>query len=281
MPHHGRLRGVGRPYSRLLAVTTGRRLRIHWPGLEAVVLSNTFFDWTFNYETLGISRADMAWVEFNPVLTSSQLGFIRSAVPTASSEDVVFFNSLNHDTYWKHGALLEEVQSGPRVIFFHGNRGLNPEILARFKCNHGEFGREFNNGWFSGTSSTTGCYRCIWRTLLTESRKAFDTSTTTNQTTTLGEILHKLNDSAVCRIGYAFRIDDSVTSAPLPLNLHTCLIDLALTMCTALQKKYFMFSTNSLAASLEVSRILTDEFDEVFATSEHALERHVNVMAFS
>jgi len=271
----------------MLAVTTGRRLRIHWPGLEAVVRSNTFYDWTFDYEALGISHVDMAWVNLNAVHTYSPVGFTNSPVG-GEKQDVAFLNTHNHDTYWKNGALLDEVESrGPRVIFFHGNRGLSHEVLARFEHNHGEFGREFTNGGISATSNTMGCYRCIWRTLLAPSRQAFDItlSLTSNQTTnetTLGEILHKLNDPAVCSIGYAFRIDDSATSAPLPLNLHGCLMGLVRTMCTASQRKYFMFSTNSLVASLEVSRMLTGTlFDEVFATSEHALERHVNVKEFS
>ncbi len=114
----------------MLAVTTGRKLRIHWPGLEAVVRSNTFYDWTFNREALGISRADMAWVEYNAVLTSSPVGFIgRAASDAAQKEDVVFLNIHNHWMYWTNGALLEEVDSGPRVIFFHGNRGHDKTTL--------------------------------------------------------------------------------------------------------------------------------------------------------
>jgi hypothetical protein len=273
----------------MLAVTTGRKLRIDWPGLDKVVTPNQFWDWRYDPAEVNLTRASLDYIASVSIHSGSRQGLI---FPDDGDEEVAFLNHHNDNHAWTRvldgDHANHHLIKAYRVIFLHVNRGLSRGGLALFEREYGVLGQ--NDYASTMERKTTGCYSCIWQTVfLAPSHRMLDNiplHMTYSNTTTLRDAVDKFMDPAVCSIGYAFRIDDTVVSAPLPPNLRGCVTRLAETYCRnysvySRQKRVFVFSTNSLQASLEAAALLSDDFDEIFSTSRQLPMRHINVMAFT
>jgi hypothetical protein len=134
----------------MLAAALGRNLKIDWPYVE-YVFDRGEVDWLYKADAFNVSKKDQRILEKRVTNTRGRVAFPDPSF-TGLSPDIAVMNMLNTKTfaYW-HEANFATYQQY-RVIYFHGNRGLNPAWFG-------------TSSWAKDSLPLQRVYGCIFNSL--------------------------------------------------------------------------------------------------------------------
>jgi hypothetical protein len=119
-----------------VAMSTGRALKIDWPGLSGF-LSPGSVNWTYDPAALGISPADQRTLQHGNLSQFGTRAFPDLAFQNLS-QDVAVYNAL----YWYNLYSMFQVDSWEalspyRVVVMTGNRGVNRQWFEQLRDKYG------------------------------------------------------------------------------------------------------------------------------------------------
>eukprot|EP00747_Dinoflagellata_sp_TGD_P088473 gnl/TRDRNA2_/TRDRNA2_164013_c1_seq2.p1 gnl/TRDRNA2_/TRDRNA2_164013_c1~~gnl/TRDRNA2_/TRDRNA2_164013_c1_seq2.p1 ORF type:complete len:367 (-),score=32.18 gnl/TRDRNA2_/TRDRNA2_164013_c1_seq2:8-1108(-) len=194
----------------VMAMLTGRSLKIEWPGLHLLLRSNGV-EWLYDAKALSISAEDQLRLDN---VTMGQEGvhdkFLArsSGIVSRLSEDVVVMHMLNADDF-RSTSFLSTYQQH-RVWFFFSNRGPDPAMFHRWAASAGISVDTNDAKWLD-------MYQCVFHSLFAPSAEFLNRHVPMldGSGRSLSELLGMCRRRDIFSIGLQHRVTDREVRASL------------------------------------------------------------------